>query len=192
MRTYASLAVSLLLLWASHSTGVCGNNSDLFFIRRAFICELGIPPSVAEIEWFMTYQTNTLVSGINHVLNLKYGKEPSIHKTFLFNFYKDQINKNLTLSLTQQQQELILKYQIGNLNSSVENAKKLLVQCALASVENSEDPIDYLFVSLCGRYSSTQEYDIYNKLFKTGKGSDLDNLICVLDAIMISKCFINY
>jgi hypothetical protein len=192
MRTYASLAVSLLLLWAGQVTGVCGNNSDLFFIRRAFICELGIPPSISEIEWFMTYQTNTLVSGIEHVLNIKYGKETSIDKIILFNFYTDPNNKTIVLTLTQEQRDLILRYQTGNLNSTVENAKKTLLECALASVENSEDPIDYLFVSLCGRYSNTQEYDVYNKIFKNGKGSDFDNLLLVLNTMLQSKCFINY
>lgn len=192
MRTSASLVISLLLLWLGLGTGLCGNNSDLLPIRRAFICELGIPPSVAEIEWLLTYQTNTLESGIQYVLNSKYGTEESKHKTFLFNFYANPDNKKYQLFLTQSQQHTIVKYQTGNLNSSLETAKTILAQCALLSAENSEDPIDYLFVSLCGRYTNTQEYDFFNKILKNGKGSELDNMNLVLNAIVDSKYFINY
>lgn len=193
MRIYASLAVALLVMLMSQETGLCGNNSDLFFVRRAFICELGVPPSLSEIEWIMTYQTNTLISGIQYVLDRKYGKEESSYKKFLFNFYANSFNKNIGLTLTSHQQELILKYQTGNLNSNTELAKNTLVDCAIACVENSEDPIDYLFISLCGRYTNTKEYDIYNKIFKNGqKNSESQNLLLVLNAILTSKTFLDY
>lgn len=191
MRTYASLVVCLLM-WVFQETSLGGNNSDLFFVRRAFICELGIPPSISELEWLLTYQTNALTSGVQHVLDIKYGKESSAYKTSLFNFYINSNNKEPVMMLNEHQQDLILKYQTGKLDCSKEDAKKLLAECALSCIENSEDPIDYLFASLCGRYTNTQEYGMYNKIFLNNLGSDLDKLISVINAILDSSYFITY
>jgi hypothetical protein len=140
----------------------------------------------------MTYQTNTLTSGIQHVLDVKYGKDPSLYKTFLFNFYTNTNNRSIVLVLTKEQRDIIVKYQSGNLNFTTQDAKSVLVKSAIACLENSEDPIDYLFLCLCGRYTNTQEYDICNKLFKNATGTDYENLMLVLECILASKYFTNY
>jgi hypothetical protein len=188
MRKCASLLVSVLILLTS--IGLCNNNSDLMYIRRAYLTELGIPPSIAEIEWLMEYNFNTMKeSGIEYILDRKYGKDYSAHKEQLKQFYLHHQTSNI---LSTSQQDLILKYQAGGLNLSLEQAKTTLVKYSLIAAENQEDPIDYLFLCLCGRYTNTQESNYYNKIYKNQSGTEFENMYSVLQIILSSNTFLMY
>lgn len=188
MRKCTSLLVSVLILLTS--IGLCNNNADLMYIRRAYIMELGLPPSVAEIEWLMEYKSKTVKeSGIEYILDRKYGNQYSVHKEQMKLFYLHERTANV---LTVPQQELILRYQAGGLNLSLEQAKTTLVKYALISAENQEDPIDYLFLSLCGRYTNTQESNFYNKIYKNQGGTEFENMYSVLQIILSSNTFLMY
>lgn len=173
------------------SIGLCNfNNTELVYVRRAYINELGIPPSISEIEWLMEFKSkNVRETGIDYVLDYKYGKESFEYKTKLRNFYLTDLSKN---ELTVSQQHIIVKYQAGDLNLTIEQAKNKLVACALMAAENQEDPIDYLFLCLCGRYTNTPESNFYNKAFKHKDGTDKENTYLILQLILNSNNFLLY
>lgn len=188
MRNPASLLVLIILMLGS--TGLCNNNADLVYVRRAYLNELGIPPSVSEIEWLLEYKSNNVKeTGIDYVLDYKYGKYFTIPKSNLRKFYLENQHK---VPLTSFQQETILKYQAGNYSLTVEQAKDLLVKCALSVAENQEDPIDYLFLCLCGRYTNTEESNLYNKIWKAPDKAEDKNMKDVLNLILKSNNFLLY
>jgi hypothetical protein len=190
MRKYTSLAVLVLILILEVSSLCNSNNAELGYIRKAYISELGIPPSLSEIEWLMEYKSkNVKESGIDYILDRKYGKEQIEIKNRLKHFYLNNQSKN---ELTISQQEKIIKYQAGNLNLTLEQAKTILVSYALIAAENHEDPVDYLFLCLCGRYTNVQEANLYGKVLRTRNKTNFENMYLVLELILNNSAFLLY
>lgn len=188
MRKCASLLILALILLGG--IGRCNNNADLVYVRKAYITELGIPPSVSEIEWLMEFKSKTIKeSGIDFVIERKYKQKSPKFKFYIKEFY---LNSKIDSKLTNEQQETIIKYQAGNLYNNIKWAKNTLVECALRVAENQEDPIDYLFLCLCGRYTNTEESNFFNKIFKKESGTDHENLHCVLEFILLTDTFLKY
>lgn len=191
MRKHASLLVLAILMLVV--TGLCSNNADLVYLRRIYLTELGVPPSVAEVEWLMTYERNPCNAGIDYILNKKYGKEETQFKKDKRRLYlcPDQKLLEPTL-LTSAQKDFIVKYQAGNILLGIQEAKLLLLKCALKTLESQEEPIDYLSVCLFGKYTNTNDYNFYNKIFNETKGDELKKLHAVLDSMLASNSFLYY
>lgn len=191
MRNRTSLLVLALLMLVT--TGLCNNNTDLVYLRKVYLIELGVPPSVAEIEWLLTYERNPRVAGIDYILSKKYGNEETAIKKSKRSLYlcPNQLITEPT-PLSRNQLEFIIKYQSGNISLDIEEAKFLLIKCALSTIAAQEEPIDYLSVCLFGKYTNTIEFNFYNKIFNQTKGDDDQKLYAVLTVMMASNSFLYY
>ena len=108
----------------------------------------------------------------------------------LKNYYLSDAYKNkedIKLSLDEISNLII--YQSGNSNFTLNQSKEFLVGCALVAKENNEDPIDYLYLCLCGRPTKTEELNRLLIIYKT-KESEKDSLMAVLEEIMKDKSFL--
>jgi hypothetical protein len=191
MRKCASLMALLFLIIVN--IGLGNNNADLIFFRRAYLTELGMPPSVAEIEWLLTYETTPYTTGIDYILTKKYGAEESNVKKTKRAFYLSSAQECIQgTSLTQSQQHYILRYQAGNLNATIEEAKRTLISCAITMGEIKEEPIDYLAICLWGKFTNTAEFNHLNKIYNTTVGSEFDKLYAVLTIMLLSNNFLYY
>lgn len=191
MRKHASLLVLLFLMVVS--IGLCNNNADLIFFRRAYLIELGMPPSVAEIEWLLTYEKAPYATGIEHILNKKYGLEESSVKKTKQAFYISSAQECAQgTPLTQSQQHYVLRYQAGNLDATIEEAKNTLISCAISMAEIKEEPIDYLALCLWGKFTNTTEFNHLNKIYNATTGGDFDKLYAVLTVMLLSNNFLYY
>lgn len=191
MRKHASLLVLIFLMLVSPSLG--NNNADLIYLRRAYITELNMPPSVAEIEWLLTYERDPRIAGIEHILNKKYGLKENKNKKVKRALYLSPGQEYAKMTpLTEAQQHYILKYQAGNLNATIEEAKKALIGYAISVGESKEEPIDYLAVCLWGKYTNTAEFNHLNKIFNVTIGNDFDKLYAVLTDMISSNNFLYY
>lgn len=191
MRKHASLLVLLFLMMVN--IGLGNNNTDLIFLRRAYLTELGMPPSIAEIEWLLTYEKTPHATGIDYILNKKYGLEESDFKKAKRAFYLSSAQECYKgTPLTQSLQHYILRYQAGNLNATIEESKNALIGYAISMGEIKEEPIDYLALCLWGKFTNTAEFNHLNKIYNATTGSDFNKLYAVLTVMLLSNNFLYY
>lgn len=184
---------SLILMWVSLGGGVKVAGSEIFqdlrSIRKLYLDVIGVPPTPSEVEWLCVYETNSYESAVNHVLNKKYGNE--------FTLEKEKKKKELLeisyrkyryVLLPEWQTDLIIKYQAGCIFLSLQEAKDVLIQNSLFMGEGGQDPIDYLFMCLCGRPTNANEMNCFYKIFKNAK-DDKEGLSKVLESILLCHSF---
>lgn len=156
-------------------------------IRRAYLDVWGVPPSLHELNWYLTYNQNSYETAVNDLLK-KDSSSPRVKdlaKNFLLSIeYKTRPLKPLTM----EEMSFIVRYQGGDLSSSLLEADKRLVRNSILNKENGIDPIDYLAELLMARSTSASEETFLTKIIKKYP-SDEEGYLAALQVMKTFKDF---
>ena len=151
-------------------------------IRRAFLDIKRVPPTPEELTWYLCYNFNPYQTAIDWLLS----SDSTMKPYFLSTKYKLSKPTKLDSNIL----ELIIKYQAGNLNTTNEQADKMLVKISIACGEdNITDTIDYLSFCLIARVTNTSEINLLQKLFRTYTKEE-DGYLAVLQELKQHKEFL--
>lgn len=151
-------------------------------IRRAFLDIKRVPPTPEELTWYLCYNSNPYQTAIDWLLS----SDSTLKPYFLSTKYKLSKPTKLDSNML----ELIIKYQAGNLNTTIEQADKMLVKISIACGEdNITDTIDYLSFCLIARVTNTSEINLLQKLFRTYTKEE-DGYLAVLQELKQHKEFL--
>jgi len=156
-------------------------------IRRAYLDVWGVPPTIQELNWYITYNRNSYETAILDLISKEYSSAriKELAKNFLLsNEYKTQLQK----SLTPEEMAVIIRYQGGDLTSSLLDADKRLVTNSILNKENGCDPIDYLAELLMARSTSAVEETFLSKIIKKYP-SDEEGYFAALQVMKTFKDF---
>jgi hypothetical protein len=132
---------------------------DQRLIRRVFLDIKCVPPSPAELNWYLCYNHDPYLAAINWCT-----EDISLRKYLMSDKYK-QIPP---VKLNQKMLDLIIKYQCGNVNLTTQEADVLLIELATKEGLNDVvDTIDHMAICLMARSTNTTEINELLKIFKT-------------------------
>jgi len=134
-------------------------------IRRAYLDVWGVPPTIEELNWYLTYNRNSYETAVLDLISKEYSSAriKELAKNFLLsNEYKTQLQKSLTM----EEMSVIIRYQGGDLTSTLKDADKRLVANSILNKENGYDPVDYLAGLLMARSTSAGEETFLSKIIK--------------------------
>lgn len=160
-----------------------GDDSRL--IRRAFLDILGAPPTIEEIEWYTTYNTNDgyklavdwLLTRVNHI---------ELQEKFLSAEYKTAEQTPLPDKLLSK----IIRYQAGAPFVSDDQAIIQLAKLGIKTEQTPTDTIDMFALCLMARVTHVEEINLLMKVFKSYK-NELDGYCEVIRLMKDFKDFKN-
>lgn len=180
MRPFFCKLVSCILLVSFFNYELAGDNSTMEarMIRRVFLDVKKVPPSPAELEWYLIYNTKSYEKAVDWIVNST--NNYTLLKTYLLS---DKYKQKESIKMDQLMLDNIIKYQSGNLNNSLDEASTILVRNAISCGEdNTVDTIDYISTCLMARPTRTQEINELLQIFR-GYPNDKDGYLAVLDKI---------
>ena len=155
-------------------------------IRRIFLIELGIPPTVEELDWYLTYNEEPYIQAVAWVLDQNCGLKNK--ENLKLKYLSSEFKTNYTEKLSIEYRNYILKYQAGCLLTDTEYAKKKLIEIAkIIQNDNVTDVIDYMSEALTGRLTNLEEINTYLKIYKKYPASEDTGYLEILNLILESK-----
>lgn len=149
-----------------------GDDSRL--IRRLYLDTVGMPPTIEEIEWYISYNTTKGYElAVNWVLT-KYGEE-KLRSYFLSNEYKQATQTEIP----QEVLDNIIKYQVGKLYLTNQQADDELIKIGLNAYTDPLDIIDYFAMCMMSRVTHIDEANELLKIYRSFK-TDKEGYRCVL------------
>lgn len=149
--TYLSLCYSSL-----------GDDSRL--IRRLYLDTIKMPPTIEEIEWYTTYnKLKGYELAVDWVLT-KMGDD-RVREYYLSNAYKTKPE----IEIPQETLTSIIKYQVGNLKLTDEQAVNELIKCGEEIYSSPLDMIDYFAMSMMSRSTYIDEANLLLRVFRASK-----------------------
>lgn len=161
------LWVSFLLICSSPTMGE-GNNQgkDSRLIRKMFLDVLGVPPTPPELDWYLVYNSNSYIKAVETVTD-KYASplKNLLYTVLISSSYKESGR----VLLSNDEKEMIIKYQSGMKNFSLTEAENRLVELSIINRDNGEvvtEPLDFLATNLMARNTTLEEENFLSKIVK--------------------------
>ncbi len=186
MRPFLIKLVSVILLVATFSVTILAQKSteEARLIRKAFLDIKRVPPTPDELNWYLCYNSNPYETAVNWLVSDT--KNLNLKEYLLSEEYK----LSSPYQLDKETQNAIIKYQCGNLNLSIKEAEKLLVQISTSCGEGSViDSIDHMSACLMSRPTTTKEINSLLKIFKE-QATEEAGYLAVLNVLKSYKDFI--
>ena len=175
MRPFVTKLVSALIIFIAFTATFSSENSrvESRLIRRLFLDVRNVPPSPAELNWYLCYNHEPYKTAVEWI-----SSQNQISKDY---FLSDEYKQKFPTKLDQSTLDLIVKYQGGNINVTNKEADKLLVKVSIAGgEENTTDVIDYMSSCLMARSTNVQETNELLKIYKQYLKEE-DGYLAVLD-----------
>lgn len=152
----------LFLLLCASATEIYTTNSlkEGQLIRRLYLDLLDVPPTSAELEWYLTYNKEGYKAAVDKIVTPNF--PPSVKQSVLSNEYRLAPQR----PIPQKTLEKIIRYQSGSPWVSLEEANKRFVVISLKAAENDINPLDYMAENLMGRITNAQEETELAKIIK--------------------------
>lgn len=186
MRPFLSKLVSVILLVGIFSVTILAEKSteEARLIRKAFLDIKRVPPTPDELNWYLCYNSKPYETAINWLVSNT--KNLNLKEYLLSEEYKI----SSPYKLDDEMQNLIIKYQCGNLNLSNKEADKALIKLSILCGEGSTiDTIDYMASCLMARPTTTKEINVLLKLFKE-QNTEEAGYLAVLNVLKTYKDFV--
>ena len=139
-----------------------GDDSRL--IRRLYLDTIGMPPTIEELDWYTTYNK---VKGYEMAVDWVLTKNSDIKfkSYYLSNAYKTKTQAKIPqLTL-----DNIIKYQVGKLFLTNEQAVEELIKLGDMQYNNVLDMIDYFSLCMMSRVTHLDEANLLLRIFKSFK-----------------------
>lgn len=158
----------LVVLWSTVITAF-SQPATSTLIRRAYLDVLQRPPTPAEMEWYLTYNTsNSYQVAVEYIANNSQQLDATCVKILLNSpSYKETLPRPLT---TVELKNTLL-YSVGmnikdHSDNNIHQAKLKLIQWAKAECTDTLDIIDVMCNVLMSRTTSVKEANHWLKTFK--------------------------
>jgi hypothetical protein len=123
-----------------------------------------MPPTIEEIEWYTTYnKLKGYELAVDWVLT-KMGDD-RVREYYLSNAYKTKPE----IEIPQETLTSIIKYQVGNLKLTDEQAVNELIKCGEEIYSSPLDMIDYFAMSMMSRSTYIDEANLLLRVFRASK-----------------------
>lgn len=186
MRPFFQKLVSVIAIIVGLSVTILAQKStqESRLIRKAFLDIKRVPPTPGELTWYLSYNVHPYEAAINWLTAQT--KTNKLKEYFLSEEYKQA----KPVKLDKQTQDLIIKYQSGDINvSSSEADKKLIKLAIICGEENVTDTIDFMSICLIARSTNVQEINSLLKIFKEHPKEE-NGYLAVLQELKQHKEFI--
>ena len=153
------LTVTAYLLMCYTSWG-----DDSRLIRRLYLDSIGMPPTIEEIEWYISYNTTKGYElAVNWVLT-KHGDEK------LKSYYLSESYKQMTpTAIPQETLDNIIKYQVGKLYLTNQQADNEIIRLGTDQYTDPLDVIDYFAMCMMSRVTHLDEANLLLRVFRSFK-----------------------
>jgi len=147
---------------------------DSYIIRRAYIDVLGIVPTVDEIEWYCTYNSNNSYKVavewiINHP-NYRWDETIGDARSYLHSDLYKTLKK---MPILKKRLNEIIVYIAGDIHElTEENVNKSIekiIKHAINSTDNDLDAVDYISIRLMSRVTNKDEANYLMSFLKEKK-----------------------
>ena len=155
-----------LLLTVITYLSVCYTSlgDDSRVIRRLYLDTIGMPPTVEELDWYSTYnRVKGYELAVDWVLT-KTGAE-KFKKYYLSEAYKTKQQLEISQSILSN----IIKYQVGKLFITDEQATDELIKLGDLQFSNPLDVIDYFALNMMARVTHLDEANLLLRVFRSFK-----------------------
>lgn len=153
------LAVAVYIL-----TYCTGWSDDSRLIRRLYLDTVKMPPTIEEIEWYISYnKTKGYEMAVDWVLT-KYGEE-KLKSYYLSDDYK----QSLPSLIEPETLNNIIKYQVGKLYLTDKQAEEELIRLGQEQYSDPLDVIDYFAMCMMARPTRLMEANELLKVYRPFK-----------------------
>lgn len=180
------VTISALLLLAFSDIFPKDRKDDSYIIRKAYIDTLGVFPTLEEIDWYCTYNSNGYQAAVDY-LTSKTNKDPDKLKAWLLS---EEYLQEEKAQLSRQELERAICYFAGekysNSIADIKKAKLIFLRYAKQSAINDLDTIDYMACQLMSRATRLDEANRLLNCLRTNseKFSEEETWLIVLDELL--------
>ena len=151
-----------------------GWGDDSRLIRRLYLDSVGMPPTIEEIEWYISYNTTKGYELAVDWVITRHGEE-KLRSYYLSKEYR----QSTPTAISQETLDNIIKYQVGKLYLTNQQAEDELIKIGLDLYTDPLDIIDYFAMCMMSRVTHLNEANELLKLYKSFK-TDKERYRCVL------------
>jgi len=127
-------------------------------IRRVYLEFLHIPPSITELEWYTVYCGNEGYKLAVYDVIARTSLNTSVKDVIITHLMSKEYKESASTLMSVWQREVIIRYQSGDVKSTVTQAEQILITCALAIKDQDIlDSIDFLCDNLIARSTTIAE-----------------------------------
>lgn len=184
MKRVTNLFIGLLGLFLLVDTNRTCNADNVLstsqLIRRAYLEYLQIPPTPAELEWYIVYNKNQSLIKAAEWVAQHASKDADVQSIIYTNITSPTFTSNAT-PLEQWQINNIIYYQSG-CYQSLYDAKVRLIKNGIAYSDDTLDVIDYIYENLTAKTTNTSVANMYLQVFKK-YNNEIDGYLAVLEHI---------
>ena len=155
-----------LLLTVITYLSVCYTSlgDDSRIIRRLYLDTIGMPPTIEELDWYSTYNK---VKGYEMAVDWVLTKTGDVgfRKFYLSEIYKTRPQSEIPQTIL----DSIIKYQVGKLYLTDEQAIDELIKLGDLQFSTPLDIIDYFSVNMMARVTHIDEANLLLRVFRSFK-----------------------
>lgn len=172
---------------------------ESFLIRRAYIDTIGVVPTIEEIEWYCTYNTNKSYEvAVHYLINhpkCKINTPRRLLKLLLLS--SDYKNRDKMPMIREQIiKNLFYVVGMGDVSDYSDNIYKTacykLIDSALNYGDDPADAIDYMANCLMSRSTHLKEINDLIKIYKDSNKPERDALFDVLSVLLTFEDVVMY
>ena len=155
-----------LLLTVITYLSICYSSlgDDSRLIRRLYLDTIKMPPTIEEIDWYTTYnKAKGYEMAVDWVLS-QVGDD-RVRGYYLSNAYRTKPEVEISADVL----DNIIKYQVGNLKLTDNQAVEELIKCGEDQYSSTLDMIDYFAMCMMSRPTHIDEANLLLRVFRASK-----------------------